>query len=125
MFENVTLAIQSIIHNVLLFEIPNFGDKHTGLKTIIWIDHGNSKAEGWRHGPRIKVSKFYGKIHKDNHFAVSISKNPHVLHTDTGEIKSHHIEDVKDWIKLNHDHLIDHYHGKISDKELKNRIQKI
>lgn len=81
---------------VNLFEMANVRPDETGLKMVIYI----SPRMGVKHGPRIKVSTFYGeKIYKGNYcklfgkryFSITIEDEPRVI-GKTGDIK---LEDVK------------------------------
>lgn len=94
-----------------LYEMANMQPRDTGLVSIVHIMHkGNCK-----HGPRVKVSNVAGTFSEDN-FTVTAEHHPRII--GTCKLKTEHLESIKDWIKLNHDHI--HkvwHHGDIMSPE--------
>ena len=77
------------------------------------------------HGPRIKVSKIRGKFDKHENFSVSVSHDPKIVAGTQGDVSSKELDDIFDWVKLNHDHLHALWHEAISEAEFRKRIEKI
>jgi len=84
-----------------MMEMANLAPGDTGLSVVIWMGE-----VGGQHGPRIKASNVKGKFSSDN-FVINIDKEPRVLTPKSVKLKESEIEDIKDWIKLNYDALMD------------------
>jgi hypothetical protein len=83
-----------------LYEMTCLSPKDTGLEHHIWMSsRGNTK-----HGPRVKISNVPGKFDSEDSFSMSVDHEP-VHRAGKVKLKSEHVEKIKDWIKLNHDHL--------------------
>ena len=84
-----------------LFEMTAVPARLTGLQHHVWMSaKGNAK-----HGPRIKVSNTVGKFDADDNFSLSVEDNPQ-HRAGTIKLKTEELESVKDWVRLNKDHLI-------------------
>jgi hypothetical protein len=92
---------QRVLVEADLFEMANLNPDDTGLKYVIWIGE-----IGGQHGPRIKVSNVKGKFAKTDNFVISIEKEPVNLTPKFTKISKADEEDVKDWVKLNYEILI-------------------
>ena len=107
-----------------MFEMANFSPDDTGIPYIMWMGE-----VGVQHGPRIKVSNVKGKFAKDNNFVMSISKDPINLTPKYAGVSTDTIDDIKDWIKLNHETLMKLYKvfetGNGSAIELLNVLKKL
>jgi hypothetical protein len=57
----------------------------------------------------VKVSNVPGKFDGVDNFSVSIHHDPQVI--GNCKIPKEHLDHVKDWIKLNHDHLHSMWHN--------------
>lgn len=82
-----------------LVEMANLQPVDTGMAyTVNVVSKGGAK-----HGPRVKVSNVPGRWAFDDNFSITLEPNPRVI--GNCKIKSYHLDDIKDWIKLNHDHI--------------------
>lgn len=87
-----------------LLEMANYSSKSTGLSHHIYISSKHTMSGSInKHGPRIKVSNVSGKYAHDDNFVVTVHHEPKVI--GNCKLKPHEIDDIKDWVKLNHDHL--------------------
>jgi hypothetical protein len=103
-----------------IFEMANLEYDLTGLAVYIYVSgKGNTK-----HGPRLKVSKIYGKMSKSL-FPITISDKPKVIGDDIGDIKSKDIKKIIEWVKLNKELLLAFWNGEINIKDFVNSIQKV
>lgn len=93
---------QKLLVEAELTEMANLQPGDTGLTYVIWMGE-----VGGQHGPRIKVSNVKGKFAKDNNFVLSVAKDPANLTPKYTKISNDEVEDVKDWIKLNYEILMD------------------
>ena len=107
-------AIYDIIapDQMSLYEMTNLAKKHTGLDDHIFI----SGKGGAKHGPRIKVSNTLGKFDWDNSFSMSVEHEPK-HRAGSVKIPKDRLDNIKDWIKLNHDHLHKMWHSDIMDSQ--------
>lgn len=105
-----------------LFEMANVQPNETGLEMSIYV---SERPEGAKHGPRIKVSKKYGKT--SDLFSISFNKNGkiEVVHSDIGEIKPKDVKKAKEFISLNLDVLLDLWYDRISQYEAIGRFKKV
>ena len=95
---------------VNLFEMTNVRPDETGLKMVIYI----SPRMGAKHGPRIKVSTFYGeKIYKENYFSITIEDEPRVI-GKTGDIKLEDVKKACQFVQENKDVLLKLWYDEIS-----------
>ena len=96
--------IQYFFDNRLLIEMANLQPSDTGLKPVINIV---SKG-GAKHGARVKVSNIAGTFHHTDNFSLTLEPEPRVI--GSCKIKKEHLEDIKDWVALNRDHLVKVWH---------------
>ena len=99
-----------------LYEMaPNYHQKDTGLKEIIWVS--SKKAS---HGPRIKVYKTL----KGENFSVTIEDEPKVV---AGKcfVNSKELKRIFEFIILNKDNLIKYWNFIIDSDELDENILKL
>ena len=92
-------AIEYFYDDQFLVEMANLQPKTTGVTHTV---HICSKG-GAQHGPRVKVSNVVGKFSTNDNFSLTMEPNPRVI--GTCKIKPEHLDDIKDWIKLNHEHI--------------------
>lgn len=83
-----------------VYEMSNLQPDDTGLKPIVHVMYKG----GAKHGPRVKVSNIVGTFHPHDNFSVSLEPEPDVVAGDC-KLKSKHLDNIKDWVKLNRDHL--------------------
>ena len=104
-----------------LLEMANLQPKETGLKPIVFI----SSKGGAKHGPRVKVSNIVGKFDHKDHFTITVEHEPRVI--GNSKLNSQHLDDVKDWVKLNHDHLHKVWHddGQMSMRDVSKGFKKL
>lgn len=95
--------------------VPNYYQKDTGLKEIIWVS--SKKAS---HGPRIKVYKTL----KGENFSVTIEDEPKVV---AGKcfVNSKELKRIFEFIILNKDNLIKYWNFIIDSDELDENILKL
>ena len=111
----------------MLVEEANYSHDVTDLPHVIKVSTNLGRDGKLNvHGPRIKVSNIPGKASKDDNFSVSISDEPEVM---AGEVNIHskHLQHVKEWIRLNKDHLLNIWEngGDMLDTEWRNGFKKV
>lgn len=120
----ITELLEFEILNAPMNEMANLYPQETGVSAVMWFGE-----VGGQHGPRLKVSNTPGKFDVQNNFVVAVSKNPMVLTPRSAALSSAKIEDVKDWIKLNYDTLMElwkiHETGNGSSLEFLAKLKKI
>lgn len=83
-------------------EMAGLPPKNTGLNVFLWIG-----KVGGQHGPRIKVSNKKGAFADDDDcFVISVGTPPEVLTPKAMRLKLDELEEVIDWVALNHDELM-------------------
>lgn len=92
---------QKLLVEAEFMEMANLPPADTGLNYVIWIGE-----VGGQHGPRIKVSNIKGKFAINDNFVISIAKEPINLTPKFTKVSIKDEEDVKDWVKLNYDVLL-------------------
>lgn len=87
-----------------LLEMANVPTKYTGLQPTLMVSskYAHDGKES-KHGPRIKVSNIHGKYSPEDNFSLTVEDEPRVI--GRCKLKSEHLEDAKDWIRLNKEHL--------------------
>lgn len=107
--------------NKYLLEMANIQPHESGLKPIVFV----SSKGGAKHGPRIKVSNIAGTFDHNDCFTLTVEHSPRII----GKCKLHpkHFEDVRDWVKLNHDHLHEVWHngGNMSAHDVTSGLKRI
>ncbi|MFA7407686.1 MAG: hypothetical protein WCY93_07655 [Anaerolineaceae bacterium] len=84
----------------VLDEMGNVSSDITGVDKVIYISHG----KGSRHGPRIKV--YAGHPGNSEYTIITVSHEPRVIGQNRANLKTSTLEDIYDWIKINHDLLM-------------------
>lgn len=91
-----------------LYEMANLGTRNTGIPNIvIWVG-----ADPKRHAMRIKVSNVANKWSDDN-FTIMLPTLDVIGNINKQLITGPILSDIKSWIKLNIQTLIDYEDGKI------------
>lgn len=104
-----------------LYEMTNLSKRQTGLEYNVFV----SGKGGAKHGPRVKVSNKHGKFDFDDSFSLSVDHEPK-HRSGTIRIPGEHVEAIKDWIRLNHDHLHKMWKSDTMDSEdHKDGLQKL
>jgi hypothetical protein len=124
----LTEVISAIAEEQLLLspmlEMANIASEDTGLPVVIWFGE-----VGGQHGPRIKASNIKGKFAKNDNFVLDVAKDPKVMTPRSVKLKEHEVQDIKDWIKLNYDELMElwkHFEtGEGSTIELLSKLKKL
>lgn len=89
------------IPDIEAFTMSNVPPKVTGLPMVVYVSLKNT-----RHGPRLKVSKRYGKsVSFEYLFTITIEDQPRAI-GKTGSINRDDVELAKRWITLNEDVLV-------------------
>lgn len=118
LFEDIFILYYDNRH---MLEMANVQPHETGLKPVIHV----SGKGGAKHSARIKVSNVAGTFSHDDNFTMTVEHEPRII----GNCKLHpkHIEDVKDWVKLNHDHLhnVWHNNGVMTGNEVTSGLKKL
>lgn len=99
-------------------EMANIKPSTTGLPMYIYVSDGS----GFVHGPRIKVSKLYGKMSKSDLFTVTIENNPKIIGS-VGDISKQDIIKVKDFVIRNKDLLLKYWNSVIDTEDLINSLK--
>jgi hypothetical protein len=94
--------VESVMEDQMqLDEMTSVSSRNSGLSQHVWISaKGNAK-----HGARIKVSNTPGKFDTSDNFSLSVSREPEIR-SGMCKLSSFELENVKDWVRLNHDHLL-------------------
>ena len=95
----LTETISYFYDDKMLVEMANIQPDESGLHHIINIV---SKG-GAKHGARIKVSNVSGRYAHDDNFAMTIEQEPRII--GNCKLKHDHLDNIKDWIKLNKNHI--------------------
>jgi hypothetical protein len=98
-FKQFVEDISYFLDDRLVCEMANMQPKDTGLHPIV---HVMSKG-GAKHGPRVKVSNVPGTFNPDHSFTITAEHEPRIIGKPL--LSNKHVEDIKDWVKLNHDHI--------------------
>lgn len=109
----------NVLDNSTINEMANLSRETTALPMIIYV----SDNRGVNHGPRIKCNAGYGRWTGQT-FTVTIDHEPRVL-GKTGDIKLNDVQTVVDWVKINHDALIEYWKMEIDVMELGAKLQRI
>lgn len=111
---------ESSLENEYLFEMANVHPNVSGLKTSLHA-LGNGAAMGLPHGPRVKVTT-------NQHGMVPIQLRPEVKLAVTKSLRKEDTDIINvaiSYISSNLQLFLDHWDGKIDDKELLNSLPKI
>jgi hypothetical protein len=103
----VTNYMSYFMDTFTLLDLANIDPSKSGLKYYIRL-YGRRKTVT-QYGPRIKVSNVQRRFDLINNFILTIENEPQVI--GNCKIPKEHLDHVKDWIKLNHDHLHSMWHN--------------
>jgi hypothetical protein len=101
LIEEIELEVEKLIIENFSMQMANLAPSDTGLSVVIWFGE-----VGGTHGPRIKVSNIKGKFAINDCFVMSVSRDPQILTPKNAKLKSSEIDDLKDWIRLNYEVLM-------------------
>lgn len=102
-----------------LEEMARISPDDSGLPVTVVILVG----EGLPHGPRIKVSGLYGgKVREDSLVQVTIEDVPQFIGKNSSLLSSSIKKKIVLFIIKNKKILIDHYYGRVTDKQALNGI---
>jgi hypothetical protein len=102
-----------------LFEMANLEPKYTGLPMVVWAN----PRGGARHDVRIKVNMTHGNnMNPTNLAVVSVRPAPELL---AGNLSRSDLTQVKKWIELNKDVILEYWEGKIGTIEFSSRLKSI
>ena len=103
-----------------IFEMANIHPNDTGLKTSLHAMY-NGKAENLPHGPRVKVVTMqHGRVPIQLKPEVKLAVEKNLIKEDADIIKM-----AISYISSNLQMFLDHWDGKITDKELLNKLPKV
>ena len=98
--------------NLDLYEMANLSSRRTGIDNIIiWVG-----ADPKKHAMRIKVSNIPNKW-SNNNFTITLPYLDVVGDVNKRLITGNKLKDIKSWIKLNIETLIDYEKGNIHDTD--------
>lgn len=119
--DNLLEVTEYFYDNKLLGEMANIQPSESGMPRHIFV----SRRGRAQHGPRIKVSNVPGTFSEDDSFSLTLEANPRII--GTCKLKSEHLDDLKDWIKLNHEHIKKTWddHGIMSNEDIKAGLKRI
>ena len=102
-----------------LFELANLYPTTTGLPMTVWVSpRGNAQ-----HGPRVKVCMAHGnRMNISNTAVVGIDPAPWLIE---GSLTTPDRLAVFDWIRLNHDALLDYWDGNSDTAQLVGRLTRV
>lgn len=106
------LEIVSLIERLRpLNEMANLYPIETGIDIFMYVSPDQGK-----HGPRVKIANTKQQLENNDTLSISIDDNPEIVAGDT-QIDSELIEQVRTWIKVNRNTLMDFWDGKISSRK--------
>jgi len=93
-----------------LYEMANLTSRYTGIdRVVIWVG-----MDYKRHAMRVKVSNVPNKM-ADDTFIITIPDLDVIGKIDKSFISGKTLNDIKSWLKLNIQTLIDYESGKLVD----------
>ena len=105
-----------------LYEFADFVPDDTNLSCVIWVD-------GPRNIKHVKRVKFQNntanKLNGGELIPITISDNPEIPNSVKLKIQEKDLNKIKEWIVLNKQTLIDYSDGKITTKQLYEKIKPI
>ena len=111
-FEKIKDEFHEALVSNELWEMAGVAQKRTGLKVYLYI----SPAQG-NHGPRIKfVNDYSAKMQHGNLVPMTISDNPEIPVNVKLNISNEDIAQLKSWIILNKDILLNLWNGVYDDE---------
>ena len=93
----------------------------TGLPMTVWI----TENDHYPHDVRVKVSTIHGGRGSWRHDALFVAVRPQPRELVPGILPVADLRLVSEWIRLNHDTIIDFWDGKLSVTELPARLRKL
>lgn len=110
--QNLYNAILDVIlpDQMDIYEMVGVTKKDSGVDYHLWI----SRKGGAKHGPRVKVSNIPGKFDDKDNFSLSVEHEPQIR-SGKSKIPNQHLDHIKDWIRLNHEHLHKVWHDDTMD----------
>jgi|SRR5580692_10130225 hypothetical protein len=100
-----------------LFYFTNLSPKQTGLPFVVWV----SPSMGARHGIRLKVSR--GPIAGISEM-ITVAIGPR-FRVVRGEMTSHDLELLRQWVELNCDVLAKHWNGESYSQDVFETVRSI
>jgi hypothetical protein len=91
------------------FDMANLRPERTGLPFVVFI----SQRGGARHDVRIKLART-PRVRPSEMITVAVRPTPRVIR---GRLSAHEFEQVKRWLELNADALVDYWNGIIEYTE--------
>ena len=92
----------------------------TGLPMTVWI----TENDHYPHDVRVKVSTIHGGRGSWRHDALFVAVRPQPRELVPGILPAADLRLVSEWIRLNHDTIIDFWDGKLSVTELPAHLRK-
>lgn len=113
-----------VLNDAYLFEMSNFRKHETGLPINIYVSDGRSFGNKL---PRLKMMIDQSdKMDVSNTVSVLIKKNITVDDIiGYAKIPSKIFQDIRDYININYDVLINYWNGDISTTELTQNLKKL
>lgn len=113
--------IKNILNEDQLWEMANIDQQDTGLAVMVYVSPKNAN-----HGPRIKFMNSYSNGYDSKLvLPMTIDDKPIIPISFNRKIKQRDINDIKNWIILNKDILLDYWYSKITTKQMINSIKSI
>jgi hypothetical protein len=91
------------------FDMANLRPERTGLPFVIFV----SQRGGTRHDVRIKLARS-PRVRSSEMITIAIRPTPRVIR---GQVSAHEFEQVRRWLELNADILVDYWNGVIEYTE--------
>ena len=108
------------IDEIELYEMANLSGQRTGIDNImIWVG-----ADPKRHALRIKVSNVANRWSTDN-FTITLPELDVIGNVNKALISGNTLQDIKSWIKLNIDVLMDYENSLIDTGDFLTKLVKI
>lgn len=114
--------LEAFLNEEKLYEMANVKPIRTNLKVIIWADSGRNL----KHAPRIKFQNSYSDhVDGSSLIPMTISENPEIPVNIKLNIKQKDVEQIRQWVILNKDLLMDYFTEEIDTLEFMQGIRKV
>ena len=118
--DKLNKLIEQALTEDSLWEMTNLRPKRTGLTMCIYV----SERKG-SHGPRVKFMNGYGDVQAEHLCTITVEDNPQIIAEEKIILKTKDINDLKKWIALNQQLLVDLWNKKIDEVDFIEQMKSI
>lgn len=113
--------IEKILNENKIYEMANISTKRSGLPVVVYISGLKSS-----HGPRIKFMNGYGTVKPEKLLTLTVSDDPKLIPEDSKlEISEKELQQIKNWVILNKDVLLELYKGQLDEIDAALKLKKL